>query len=108
MKPRVSPFRARLLALLPLLMAIGGCGRPSESDRDNRRLFDAILTAVTLKNAVELGKDEKLLDARHSNAELGDSAYEAIKAAIAKAKSGAWQEAEEELYGYRKSHPFPR
>ncbi|MBI2826363.1 MAG: hypothetical protein HYX69_16930 [Planctomycetia bacterium] len=91
-----------------LLLVLAGCGRASETARDNRRLLDAILTAVTLKNPRELAKDEQLLEARHSNAELGNAAYEAMKAAITKAKSGSWQEAEDELYRLRETNPFPR
>lgn len=90
------------------MLLTAGCGKPSETERDNRRLFDAVLTAVTVKNAAELSQDETLLDGRHAAQELGDAPYQEIKSAIAKAKSGLWQEAESELYKFREENPFPR
>ncbi|MBX9792403.1 MAG: hypothetical protein K2Y37_26175 [Pirellulales bacterium] len=95
-------------AMICLLVALPGCGKPSETARDNRRLYDAILTAVTLKNPTELAKDEKLLEARHADGSLSDSAYQAVTAAIAKARGGLWTEAEKDLYKFRDENPFPR
>jgi len=88
--------------------SIVGCSRPTEAARDNRRLVDAILTAITTKNAAELNKDERLLDERHESRGIEDKEFQALTAIIAKAKAGSWQEAEGELYRFRDAHPFPR
>ena len=40
-----------LLALLLILLLAGGCGGPTQVDRDNGRVLVEVMTALTLKNA---------------------------------------------------------
>lgn len=109
MTPPYVPSRPFALALvLAVLACLGGCGQPSEEARQNRRLLDAVLTAVTTKNRKELDKDEALLHKRHSEGRLSDKPYQTLKASIEKARSGEWGRAEDELYKYRESDPFPK
>ncbi len=84
-----------------------GCGKPSEVQRDNRRLMDAILTAVVICNSNELSKDKELLDARHRAGKLSKEAFSALNQAILTAESGDWKAAEQQLYKYREQSPFP-
>lgn len=98
----------RLVGLICLLVFLQGCRKPTESARDNRRLMDAILTAVSTKNTKELRLDEQLLESRHEQKELNDDDFMTLKTAISKASSGAWQEAEADLYRLREAKPFPR
>lgn len=100
-------MRWRLLFGL-FVAAMFGCGEPSEETRQNRRLVDAVLTAVTTKNRRELDRDEKMLTERHSSGLLSDRAYDELRAGIERARSGDWSGAEEQLYRYRASDPFPR
>ena len=70
--------RARLAAMRAscsagLLLTLAGCGgEPSEREVKNARAFEALLTAVSLKNAKELEKDARLIDDRHAAGELSD------------------------------------
>jgi hypothetical protein len=97
-----------LALILTVLACLGGCGQPSDEARQNRRLLDAVLTAVTTKNRKELIKDEALVDKCHSEGRLSEKPYKALKAIIEKARSGNWSQAEDELYKYRESDPFPK
>lgn len=106
--PHVLGRPFALALVLAVLACLGGCGQPSEEARQNRRLLDAVLTAVTMKSRKELDKDEALLDKRHSQGQLSDKPYQTLKASIEKARSGNWGQAEEELYKYRESEPFPK
>lgn len=93
--------------ILLFLLSLGGCGGVSESQRDNRRLLDAILTAISLRNEKELLQDERLLEQRRAASQLSEESFQAIQQIVDKAKSHDWQQAEEELYEYRKAAPFP-
>lgn len=46
--------------------------------RDNRRLLDAILTAISIWNDEELLNDEALLEQRRADGELSEESYQAI------------------------------
>ena len=93
--------------VLVFVLSLGGCGGVSESQRDNRRLLDAILTAISLRNEKELLQDERLLEQRRAAGQLSEESFQAIQQIVAKAKSHDWQQAENELYEYRKAAPFP-
>ena len=105
--PMALSRRAAVLIAAAVFACIGGCGKPSEESRQNRRLVDAVLTAVTTKNRKELDKDAALWDKRHADGLLSEKPHKAVKACIEKAKAGDWAGAEDELYKFRKSDPFP-
>jgi hypothetical protein len=83
-----------------------GCGGPTESDRDNRRVLEQILTAITLDNPRLLEDSAQRAAARHDAAQLADDDYRAMEAIVDKARRGNWREAEADAYVYRKRHPF--
>lgn len=93
--------------LLLIALGAGGCGGPSASERDNRRLLDAILTAISIRNDKELLHDETLLERRHADGQLSDESYQAIKTIVSKARANDWRQAEDDLYQYRETTPFP-
>lgn len=93
--------------MLLFALSLGGCGGVSESERDNRRLLEAILTAISLRNEKELLQDERLLERRRAAGQLSEESFQAIQQIVAKAKGHDWQRAENELYEYRKATPFP-
>ncbi|MFO0840918.1 MAG: hypothetical protein U0797_00780 [Gemmataceae bacterium] len=95
-------------AALALSLALCGCGKPPEEARQNRRLVDGVLTAVTTRNVKELDKCKALLDRRHADGHLPKADLDQVGAAVAKAKAGNWAEAEEALYRFREARPFPR
>lgn len=98
----------RLMFFLPACFLLTGCSRPSETTRDNRRLFDAILTAVIMKNPKELSKDKELLEQRRKDGKLSQSTCDSIQELISTAEEGEWDAAEKGLYEFRKRSPFPK
>lgn len=95
------------LGLLPLLL-LTGCGGPSAEERENRKAFEFLLTAVTLKNPKELDKDAKRIDYRHASGALSDARHGDLRAIVEKARSGDWGEAERMAYEFREAYPFFR
>lgn len=92
---------------LVLVVSLTGCSRPTEARRDNRRLLDAILTAVVIRNTKELGKDKELLEGRRKDGKLSQASFDEIQKLIAEAEEGKWEAAEKGLYKLRKESPFP-
>jgi hypothetical protein len=97
----------RFVSLL-LLVAIAGpaCNRPTAADRDNRRVLDEILTAITIKNGRLLEESAERAEARHAGAQFSDDDYRAIEAIVAKARAHDWPGAEADAYAFRKQRPF--
>ncbi len=97
-----------LLKVFFACLFLPGCGptEHSEEELQNRKVLDAILTAVTMKNRKELEADARLLESRHAESHVSKKDYQALRGMIAKARSGDWAGAERELYELRKAHPF--
>jgi hypothetical protein len=95
---------------LGLLLVVGllfpGCSRPAAVDRDNRRVLEEILTAITLSNARLLEDSAKRAKERYDAGHLTDEEYRAMEAIINKARAGDWGAAESDAYLFRKKHPF--
>ena len=98
--------RARLVA--GLLAALAGCGEPSARELKNRQEFEALLTAIALKNPRELERDATRVDRRHAAGQLSDDAYQQLRALIATARAGDWGAAEKRAYEFREAHPYFR
>jgi hypothetical protein len=92
--------------LLGFAVLASGCGGPTEVERDNRRVLDAILTAITLKNPRLLEDDARRARTRYEAGQLKDDDYRAMEAIIDKARAGDWSDAETDGYAFRKQHPF--
>lgn len=109
MKTSNHPRRMILLALtFTALAGVIGCGQPTEDARQNRRLTDALLTAVTTKNVKELDKCKSLIDKRRTDGLLSEAHHKKLSDLFTQAKSGKWSEAEDGLYKFRESEPFPK
>lgn len=63
---------------------------------------------MTVKNPKELEKCNGLLDKRRADGVLSESHHKRLGEIFARAKSGKWSEAEEALYKFRESEPFPK
>jgi hypothetical protein len=98
--------RSIVASLMVLLLAVAGCGEPSERELKNRRELEALLTAISLKNTKELEKDIKRIDDRHASGELSDGGYRDLNEIVKKAQSGDWSSAEKQAYELRESKPF--
>ena len=108
LSPRDISSRFSKLMLIAVGLVASGCGKPSETTRDNRRLMDAILTAVTIRDSKELSNDQKLLNVRRDAGKLSKKAYSILRDAISQAEAGEWATAEKQLYEFRKQTPFPK
>ncbi len=91
---------------IALALVAAGCSAPTEAERDNRRLVDALLTAITMKNAEWLDEASQLTDERHRDGHLTDDEFDELNAVIETAKSGKWSDAEKQGYEFRQKHPF--
>lgn len=93
-------------ALLLCLLVLAGCGGPSTEERENRKAFEFLLTAVSMKNTKELEKDAKRIDERHEAGKLSDARHGELRAIVEKARAGDWGEAERLAYEFREKQPF--
>ncbi|MFO0850760.1 MAG: hypothetical protein U0871_19720 [Gemmataceae bacterium] len=108
--PRPAGFRRRVAATVAacISLALAGCGNPSEDARQNRRVVDAVLTAVTVKSRKQLDKDAALWDKRLADGLVSERCHKTVKECIEKARSGDWGGAEDALYKFREADPFPK
>jgi hypothetical protein len=91
-------------ALGPALLAslLAGCGgEPSRREVENARAFEAILTAVSLRNAREFERDAWLIEERHAAAEISDERYREIEEILVRGRAGDWAGAEKRAYAFR-------
>lgn len=105
--PNIQHCSTVYLFVFSITIIFGGCRKHSDESRQNRRVVDAILTAVTLKSLKELDKDAALLEKRLADGLLPERHYKTVRAIIEKARSGNWRDAEVELYKFRETYPFP-
>lgn len=97
---------SRRIGLTVVLVALAGCGGPSEDERENRKSLEFLLTAVSLKNARELEKDVQRIEERHSSGKLSDDRHRELLAIVEKARAGDWAEAERLAYELREARPY--
>jgi hypothetical protein len=94
-------------ALAGLLLALAGCGgEPSEVELKNRQELEMLLTAVSLKDANQLEKDARRIDARHESGLLSDARHADLQAIIRSARDGDWAAAETQAYAFREARPY--
>ena len=97
---------SRRHALVLALLIVAGCGGPSTEERENRKSFEFLLTAVSMKNAKELEKDAKRIEERHTAGKLSDARHRDLQGIIERARAGDWGEAERLAYEFREAQPF--
>jgi hypothetical protein len=86
-----------------VVLTLTGCGgEPSEREVRNARAFEALLSAISLKNPKELKKDALVIDERHAQGELSDAKHRVLREMIEKAEAGQWDQAERQAYEFRK------
>jgi hypothetical protein len=79
-----------------------GCTRePSAREVNNARAFEALLTAVSLRNAKELEADARRIDQRHTDGELSEGNYKELREIVERARARDWQGAEKRAYAFR-------
>lgn len=99
----------RFWSLLLIVALFGSaCHQPTAEDRDNRRLLEQILTAVTLTNSRLLEDAAKRNQQRHDAGQIADDDFQALEAVITKARAKDWSGAAAAAYAFRKARPFVR
>ena len=91
-----------------LLFALVGCGEPSTDERENRKAFERLLSAISLKNVKELEKDVQAIEVRRKEGGLSEQRYADLLEIIGKARQGQWENAENAAYAFREKRPFFR
>ncbi len=84
----------RTLLLFFLVLLFGGCGRVTQIDPDNRRVMQALQTAVSSRNMEWLEATVKLIDEKRAADEMSDDEYTAFEPIIARARAGDWDGAQ--------------
>jgi hypothetical protein len=73
---------------------------------ENRRELEALLTAISLKNMKELGKDAQRIEDRRARGELSEASYRALEDVLKSARNEDWSGAEKKAYELRESKPY--
>jgi hypothetical protein len=95
-------YVVRLVLCAGIALPFAACGgEPSRREVLNARAFEALLTAISLKNWHELESDAKSIDERHAAGEISDAKYAELTDMIAKARAGDWGAAEKRAYEFR-------
>jgi hypothetical protein len=105
----ISPAVTKSLSvgLLAILASFAvGCRQPTAADRDNRRVVECLLTAITLHNPQLLEDNAKWAAERHDAGQLANADYREIEAIVEEARRGNWLAAEEAGYQFRERRPF--
>jgi hypothetical protein len=88
--------------LAGLALALSGCARePSARELGNARAFEALLSAVSLKNAPELENDAALIEQRRASGELSGASYTILREIIETARRADWNVALARAYKFR-------
>ena len=69
-------------------------------------MFEALLTAVSLKNQAELEKDAQRIEDRRAAGLLSEVGHRALREIIETARSGDWEGAEARAYAFRELSPY--
>ena len=99
-----TPIKAgfHVFMLTAVILPLVGCGgEPSEREVKNARVFEALLTAVSLKNKAELEADAKLIEDRRTSGELSDANGALLQKIVEIARAGDWSAAEKGAYEFR-------
>lgn len=99
-RPRDIPLNARrLIPLLALLaLTVSGCGTAQIGpDDESFRAVDALYTAVSLRDAAQVGRCEATLRRLRDAGKLPSAAADSLTAVVAEAKGERWEPARERL-----------
>jgi hypothetical protein len=84
-----------------VLICLAGCGEPSVREYKNRGELEAVLAAVSLRNAKELARDATRIGDRHASGELSDAFHKELSEIVELARRGDWAGAEKRAYEIR-------
>jgi hypothetical protein len=84
-----------------VLIGLAGCGEPSVREYRNRGELEAVLAAVSLRNAKELARDATRIGDRHASGELSDAFHKELSEIVELARRGDWAGAQKRAYEIR-------
>jgi len=93
-------------ALLFALLSTG-CGGAPQFPAKDRRLLEALRTAVSAHKADWLDASAKKIDAAHQKGEISDDGFDALQSAITQARAGDWKAAEKQIIQLEKGQGPP-
>ncbi|MDB5353441.1 MAG: hypothetical protein JWN86_4688 [Planctomycetota bacterium] len=93
------PRTVCLLALILMVLGLGGCGRPPSigEDKDAFKAVDALYTAVSMREQKLLDQCDASLKSLHDSGKVPDNAFESLESITAEARAGKWETAQERL-----------
>ena len=84
------------------MLVLTGCsGEPSETEVRNAQAFEALLTAIALRDGAELDRDARVIEARYTTGAISDASMKALRRMIDLARTRQWSQAEAEAYRFR-------
>ena len=83
----------QLVCLLAFIGLMSGCGRQPQMAAPNRKILEALQTAVSSKQTEWLDAVVRQVEEKRDKKEMSDQEFRAIDAIIKKAKSGDWKAA---------------
>jgi hypothetical protein len=96
------PAGAAPVALLGL--ALAGCARPQVgADEDVFKTVDALFTAVTARDAKQLGACDGRLKEYRRQGKLPGEAADYLDGVVARARDGQWESAAHKLYDFMRA-----
>ena len=94
-------IRSEVILLVLTAWMIGCQWEPSQRQLRNARAFEALLTAVSLKNVKEVEADAQAIKALHDSGEMSDDPYAILEQVIKNARAKDWATAEKLAYEFR-------
>jgi hypothetical protein len=91
--------RSGALGLIAAVVLAAGCGRAPEMgpDRETFKTVDALYTAVSLRDTVQLDRCAATLEGLRAAERLPGRAHGALAGIIGVARQGEWESARQEL-----------
>ncbi|HEX3148066.1 MAG TPA: hypothetical protein VHR66_08270 [Gemmataceae bacterium] len=99
---RLIRRRFALAAVGLIATAFTGCGKPPQigTDEHAHKTVDALFTAITARNTERLNRVETQLIALQTSGQLPKEVMKELAKFIARARSGKWEPAAEQLYDF--------
>ena len=101
-RPGTAVGEALLLALLST-----GCGGAPQFPAKDRRLLEALRTAVSAQKVDWLDASTKQIDAAHQKGEISDEGFQVLQSVITRARAGDWKAAQIQIIQLEKGQRPP-
>ncbi len=94
-------------AALLLALLCSGCGSTPQFPAKDRRLLEALRTAVSARKADWLDSSAKKIDAAHQKGEISDEGFDTLQSVISRARAGDWKGAQIQIIQLEKGQRPP-